>query len=162
MVPKRTKTSKKGKDLGLWLGDEYADKVAADSRPWYLRPNYRPEDIIIEADGVRGGTVAALVERLTAHEHLSKSISNVLLNASLRNSFLADRVYAEAFLMTFKSFTTVDELLDLLIARFRIQPPEGLTPAEREEWAKLKQHIIQIRYASPRATYLNLADIPIV
>ena len=72
VMPKRTVRSKKEKDLGLWLGDEYADKVAADSRPWYLRPNYRPEDIIIEADGVRGGTVAALVERLTAHEHLSE------------------------------------------------------------------------------------------
>ena len=50
--------------------------------------------------------------------------------------------------MTFKSFTTVDELMDLLIARFRIQPPEGLTPAEHEEWGKLKQHIIQIRYVN--------------
>lgn len=54
-----------------WLGTEYADKVAADSRPWYLRPNYEASEIIIEADGsVRGGTVTALVERLTAHEHL--------------------------------------------------------------------------------------------
>ena len=51
------------------LGEEYADKVAADRQPWYLRPNYAPEDIIIENDGsVRGGTVPALVEKLTAHE----------------------------------------------------------------------------------------------
>jgi son of sevenless-like protein len=144
-MPKRTVRSKKEKDLGLWLGDEYADKVAADSRPWYLRPNYRPEDIIIEADGVRGGTVAALVERLTAHEHLSKCSPGTFARVYFTHDSTADRVYAEAFLMTFKSFTTVDEFMDLLIARFRIQPPEGLTPAEHEEWAKLKQHIIQIR-----------------
>lgn len=51
------------------LGDEYADKVAADLQPWYLRPDYSPSDIIIEPDGsVRGGTLPALVERLTAHE----------------------------------------------------------------------------------------------
>jgi len=56
------------------LGDEYADKVAADLQPWYLRPNYSPSDIIIEGDGsVRGGTVAALVERLTAHEQVGES-----------------------------------------------------------------------------------------
>lgn len=59
---------------------------------------------------------------------------------------LADRTYTEAFLMTFKSFTTAEELTDLLIQRFRIQPPEGLSPPELEEWSKLKQKVIQIRY----------------
>lgn len=47
--------------------------------------------------------------------------------------------------MTFKSFTTLEELVDLLIERFRIAPPDGLSPVEREEWGKLKQHIIQVR-----------------
>lgn len=109
------------------LGDEYADKVAADLQPWYLRPNYSPSDIIIDADGsVRGGTVPALVERLTAHEQ-------------------ADTTFSKAFLMTYKSFTTLDELFDLLVARFGIQPPENLTLTEREEWGKLKQHVIQMR-----------------
>lgn len=51
------------------LGEEYADKFAADLQPWYLRPNYNPAEIIIERDGaIRGGTVPALVERLTAHD----------------------------------------------------------------------------------------------
>ncbi|CAA7261462.1 unnamed protein product [Cyclocybe aegerita] len=108
------------------LGKEYADRVAADLQPWYLRPNYSPSDIIIESDGVRGGTVPALVERLTAHEQ-------------------ADTTFTRAFLMTYKSFTTLDELFDLLVARFRIQPPDGLTPPELEEWGKLKQHVIQMR-----------------
>lgn len=59
--------------METWLGREYADKVAADSIAWYLRPSYSPSDILIEGDGsVRGGTVPALVERLTAHEQLSK------------------------------------------------------------------------------------------
>jgi len=57
----------------------------------------------------------------------------------------ADRTYTEAFLMSFKSFTTVEEVVDLLIARFRIQPPEGLAPTELEEWSRLKQKVIQIR-----------------
>ncbi|KIK01927.1 hypothetical protein K443DRAFT_678064 [Laccaria amethystina LaAM-08-1] len=109
------------------LGDEYADKVAADLQPWYLRPNYTPSDILIEPDGsVRGGTVPALVERLTAHEQ-------------------ADTTFTKAFLMTYKSFTTLNELFDILVDRFRIQPPENLTPTEHEEWGKLKQHVIQMR-----------------
>ena len=47
--------------------------------------------------------------------------------------------------MTYKSFTTLDELFDLLVQRFWIQPPSNLTPAELAEWKKLKQHIIQMR-----------------
>jgi len=110
------------------LGQEYADKVAADLQPWYLRPNYLPTDILIDADGsIRGGTVPALVERLTAHEQAS------------------DPTFGKAFLMTYKSFTTLDEVFDLLVARFGIQPPENLTQLEREDWCKLKQHVIQVR-----------------
>lgn len=57
------------------LGDEYADKVAADLKPWYLRPTYSQQEILIEPDNsVRGGTVPALVERLTAHDQGGKLI----------------------------------------------------------------------------------------
>jgi len=47
--------------------------------------------------------------------------------------------------MTYKSFTTLDELFDLLVQRFWIKPPAQLTPSELEEWTKLKQHVIQLR-----------------
>ena len=60
-------------------------------------------------------------------------------------SLSSDTTFNKAFLMTYKSFTTLDELFDLLVARFRIQPPDNLTPAEREEWGRLKQHVIQMR-----------------
>lgn len=49
--------------------------------------------------------------------------------------------------MTYKSFTTLDELFELLVRRFHIQPPNNLTLTELEEWKRLKQHIIQMRFA---------------
>ncbi|KAF7365420.1 hypothetical protein MVEN_00414800 [Mycena venus] len=86
-----------------------------------------PTEITLDPDGaVRAGTVPALVERLTTHER-------------------ADHTFIKTFLMTFKTFTTVEELFDLLVARFWIQPPPRMTEAEREEWVKLKQHVIQTR-----------------
>ncbi|KAF9534536.1 ras guanine nucleotide exchange factor domain-containing protein [Crepidotus variabilis] len=125
--PKPTRAPASSNKLHKLLGDEYADKVAADLQPWFLRPNYSPSDIVIEPDGaVRGGTITALVERLTAHEQ-------------------ADPYFQKAFLMTYKSFTSLDELFTLLIERFHIQAPENLEPAEREQWGKLKQHVIQMR-----------------
>ena len=48
--------------------------------------------------------------------------------------------------MTYKSFTTLNELFELLVQRYWIQQPDGLKPHEQEEWAKLKQHVVRSRY----------------
>ncbi|KAF8073629.1 ras guanine nucleotide exchange factor domain-containing protein [Lyophyllum atratum] len=123
------------------LGDEYANKVAADLKPWYLRPNYNPQEILMDPDNtVKGGTLPALVERLTAHDQ-------------------ADPTFNQAFLMTFKSFTTVNELFDLLVARFRIEAPPDLKPNEREEWGKLKQHPIQMRVLNTFKSMVQDEDV---
>jgi son of sevenless-like protein len=109
-----------------------------------LLPTYSPTEILIDPDGtVRAGTVPALVERLTAHEQAGMFVCPDSL--PILTCFHPDTTFIKAFLMTFKSFTTVDDLFDLLVQRFWIQPPPKLTPAEREEWGKLKQHVIQIR-----------------
>lgn len=47
--------------------------------------------------------------------------------------------------MTYKSFTNLDELFNLLVQRFWIQPPPKLAQNEFDEWVKLKQHVIQMR-----------------
>lgn len=54
--------------------------------------------------------------------------------------------------MTYKSFTNLDDLFDLLVKRFWIQPPDSLNPLELEEWGKLKQHVIQMRYVNHAGT----------
>lgn len=61
-----------------FFGDDapshYLISLSAEKKPWYLRPHYDPEEVLIDPDGtVRGGTVPALVERLTAHEYAGKS-----------------------------------------------------------------------------------------
>jgi son of sevenless-like protein len=48
-------------------------------------------------------------------------------------------------MMSFKSFMTMDELFEMLVQRFQIQPPK-LSEAELEDWTKHKQHLIQVRY----------------
>ncbi|KAG5651191.1 hypothetical protein H0H81_009544 [Sphagnurus paluster] len=129
------------KKLTKVLGDEYANKVAADMQPWYLRATYNPAEILIDPDNtVKGGTLPALVERLTAHDQ-------------------ADPTFNQAFLMTFKSFTTVDELFDLLVLRFRIEPPPELKPEEREDWGKLKQHIVQMRVLNTFKSLVQDEDV---
>lgn len=40
---------------------------------------------------------------------------------------------------------TLDELFDLLVQRFWIEPPDGLSPDELEDWTKQKQTSIRLR-----------------
>lgn len=49
-------------------------------------------------------------------------------------------------MITFKSFMRLDELFDLLVARFWIEAPANLTPEEYENWQKQKQVMIRLRY----------------
>jgi son of sevenless-like protein len=53
--------------------------------------------------------------------------------------------FIRSFMMTFKMFTAVDELFDLLVQRFWMQPPPELTPTEREIWGTRKQQVVQAR-----------------
>lgn len=98
------------------------------STPWYLNPTYSdPNHIIItQAGAVRGGTLPMLVEHLTIHDNL-------------------DSAFVHSFLLTYKSFTTIKELLQLLIKRFNISPPNELTQQELEEWAEKKQKVVRAR-----------------
>jgi son of sevenless len=47
--------------------------------------------------------------------------------------------------MTFKSFTTVDELFNMLTARFEIEPPAGMNAEEHNDWTVRMQAPIRIR-----------------
>jgi len=120
------------------LGPDVPERIFDnnDSKPWYLRSDNR-DDLIINPDGgIRAGTLPALVERLTSHEY-------------------GDPVFIRTFLMTYKSFTTLDQLLDLLIERYRMKPPEGLSPPELEEWSKLKQHVVRSRVLNTHKTMVT-------
>lgn len=75
---------------------------------------------------VKGGSLMGLVEQLTRHDKLDSSFNNT-------------------FLLTYRSFTTARELFELLVARFGIQPPPGLSQADFELWRDQKQKLIRFR-----------------
>ncbi|EGO23692.1 hypothetical protein SERLADRAFT_469896 [Serpula lacrymans var. lacrymans S7.9] len=127
--------------FGTDAPQHYLETINADAKPWYLRPNYDSAEILLDPDGtVRGGTVPALVERLTAHEY-------------------ADPKFIKAFLMTYKSFTNLDTLFTLLVERFWIQPPENLNAAQLGEWRKFKQYIIRTRVMNTVKSMVQDTDV---
>ncbi|KDQ62197.1 hypothetical protein JAAARDRAFT_76166 [Jaapia argillacea MUCL 33604] len=145
LVGSSSKSPVRGAKLLKLLGSDapqhYINNANVDAKPWYLRPTYNQTEIIIEPDGsVRAGSVTALVERLTAHE-------------------LGDPKFNQTFLMTYKSFTTTGELFELLVQRFYIHPPEGLSQRELEEWTKLKQAVIRLRVLNIFKSLLTDEDV---
>ncbi|KAJ1548449.1 hypothetical protein HK405_003157 [Cladochytrium tenue] len=96
-------------------------------KPWYLGYDYKPDDILFNNEGkVLGGKLPALVERLTLHDTV-------------------DSFYLQAFLLTYRSFTTTKEFFELLKKRFEIQAPTGLNEIELDDWKRNKKKPICVR-----------------
>lgn len=56
--------------------------------------------------------------------------------------FATDQNYSRVFTVTFKTFTTTQELLQVLYDRFKEPPPDALSNTLQLEW----QNQVQIRY----------------
>ncbi|KAI7852829.1 ras guanine nucleotide exchange factor domain-containing protein [Circinella umbellata] len=104
---------------------------------WCLGYDYAPDEIVFGSDGnVKGGTLRALVERLTLHD-------------TLDTSFIA------TFLLTYRSFCTTEEFLTLLEQRYNLRPSEGLTPCELETWTDQKQKLVRLRVFNVMKSWLE-------
>ncbi|AOW04453.1 uncharacterized protein YALI1_D28150g [Yarrowia lipolytica] len=99
---------------------------SASSLPWFIQAEYDSGLILDDKNNVRAGSIIALVERLTHHDSLDSNFNSTML-------------------LTFRTFMTPHMLLELLIQRFTIQPPEGLTAEEFDLWESKKQRPIRIR-----------------
>lgn len=109
--------------------DPMPQQTIIDETPEFLRLDYEHElawDFKPNPPQIRGGSLLALAEQLTRHDKLDSNFNNT-------------------FLLTYRSFTTARELFELLVHRFGIQPPEGLSPADFEVWRERKQSPIRFR-----------------
>lgn len=105
-------------------------RPAADALPPHLKPDYGEGYLRLDSDGVvKSGTLEALVERLTV-DPLRRSQENA---------------YRTTFLMTYKSFTDSTELFALLVDRYLMDPPPGLTDDQRAEWKEKRLRPTQTR-----------------
>lgn len=88
-----------------------------DEYPWYLQLEHLAAvtfDWKTDPPQLKSGSLLSLVEQLTRHDRLDASFNG-------------------AFLLTYRSFTTDEELLSLLISRYNLQPPAGLSREEYQD-----------------------------
>ncbi|KAK9449913.1 ras guanine nucleotide exchange factor domain-containing protein [Limtongia smithiae] len=101
-------------------------REGSEDMPWFLRSEHEDELVYDSRGSVKGGTVEALLERLTSNNYLDTSFNTT-------------------FLLTYRSFTTSRILFEMLVERFNLQPPEGLTEDEFDQWIERKQKPIRLR-----------------
>ena len=92
----------------------------------FLGLEHESEIIHDEKGQLKGGSLTALVEQLTRHDRL-------------------DSNFNDTFLLNYRSFTSASELLELLMRRWNVQPPSGLSQKEYRIWVERKQKLIRIR-----------------
>jgi hypothetical protein len=107
---------------------------------WFLKHDLE-DDLAYDVKGqVKGGTLDALMERLTRHD-------------------MMDSTFNQTFLLTFKSFTTAEEFFDKLIERYlspllfckdthsgSILPHHRVSPPPKQKHGKKK---FNVRHISP-------------
>ncbi|KAI0237522.1 hypothetical protein L0F63_007379 [Massospora cicadina] len=96
----------------------------------FLGRDCHENELAFSSHGLTGGTLDALVEMLTPHDTA------------------IDDDYAKTFLLTFRSFCAPATLLDMLISRFSLAPPAGLTFSQQQMWHKHKLFPIQLNVFS--------------
>ncbi|OAQ28160.1 ras GEF [Linnemannia elongata AG-77] len=125
----------RGEKVKKLLGDEAP--VRAATQQWFLDYDYQTDDLVLNGDGqVKGGTLPALIERLTLHDGF-------------------DATFVATFLLTYRSFTNTKELFSLLFQRFTIQPPLGLNAEELEIWTEKKLTPIRLRVFNIMKSWLE-------
>jgi hypothetical protein len=140
--------SKQSSKLKRFFGDDAplpitveaatANKTAVVERPEYLQYDYGPNDIVFNMEGnVKGGTLPALVERLTMHDYLDMNFINT-------------------FLLTYRSFCSSMELLDLLEARYNLVCPDGLPEEDAFIWEEKKLKLVRLRVFNVLKNWLEL------
>ena len=67
---------------------------------------------------------------------------------------LTDAIFMQTFLLTYRSFSTPMEILELLICRFHIPIPKNLQGNQLEEFTKTKLKPIQLRVYNFLKTWL--------
>ncbi|KAL0077687.1 ras guanine nucleotide exchange factor domain-containing protein, partial [Phycomyces blakesleeanus] len=108
-----------------------------NERTDFLGTDYNSSEIIFNMEGnVKGGTIRALVQRLTQHDKL-------------------DSKFITTFLLTYRSFCTTQELFEELFMRYMLTPPEDLTAEELTVWQEKKLKLVRLRVFNVIKSWLD-------
>ncbi|GLB38406.1 putative guanine nucleotide exchange factor for Ras-like GTPases; N-terminal motif containing protein [Lyophyllum shimeji] len=129
--------SVRGHDMRVDNGDlptaplDAMPDVIQDPSVWMLSHDYSLEDVAYNSEGVLvGATMEVLVEKMTPHDSL------------------VDPAFSAVFFLTFRLFSSPVELVDAIIARYNIQPPQGISEEDIQLWQQRKGVPVRLRVSN--------------
>jgi son of sevenless-like protein len=66
-----------------------------------------------------------------------------------------DKSFRNVFFLTFRTFATADEIFSMLVGRYELPPPEGISIQEIDEWRERKLRPTQNRVLMCLTTWLE-------
>lgn len=103
-----------------------------DPENWMYSHDYSLEDVAYNSEGhLVGATLEALVEKMTPHD------------------VVVDPAFSAVFFMTFRLFTSPTDLVDAIIARYNLVPPNnGMSSEELHLWQRQKGLPVRLRVSN--------------
>jgi hypothetical protein len=93
--------------------------------------DYRPEDIAYNNEGhLVGATMDVLVEKMTPHDSI------------------VDPAFAAVFFLTFRLFSSPLALVDAVITRYNLMPPQGISNEDLHLWQQKKGIPVRLRVSN--------------
>ncbi len=105
-----------------------------------MAPDYDPSDVVCNSEGqITGATLQALVEKMTPHAAMTEA------------------AFSNAFFLCFRMFTSPQELLEVLVARFEMKPPADLPMSEADivRWNDKKLVPVRLRVLNLLKSWLE-------
>lgn len=117
-------TTRSGRTTPRYAKSEFGSRLL-------LSHDYSLEDVAYNKDGVLvGASLECLVEKMTPHDNI------------------VEPAFSAVFFMTFRMFSTPQELVATVIKRYNLLPPAGLGDEELYVWQQRKGVPVRLRVAN--------------
>ena len=102
-----------------------------DPVSWMLAHDYSLDDVAYNGEGhLVGASMQVLIEKMTPHDSL------------------VDPAFSAVFFMTFRLFSSPIEVVDSLIDRYNLVPPQGLSTEDVQVWQQRKGIPVRLRVSN--------------
>jgi son of sevenless len=102
-----------------------------DPMAWMLSHDYSLDEVAYNSEGhLVGATMEVLVEKMTPHDSI------------------VDPAFSAVFFLTFRLFSSPTELVDAIIARYNLVPPQGISNEDEQVWQQRKGIPVRLRVSN--------------
>jgi hypothetical protein len=102
-----------------------------DPMAWMLSHDYSLDEVAYNSEGhLVGATMEVLVEKMTPHDSI------------------VDPAFSAVFFLTFRLFSSPNELVDAIIARYNLLPPQEISNEDIQLWQQRKGIPVRLRVSN--------------